>query len=108
MHTSARDADDAGSASRLRGADALRDAGVDLADVERVLGGDVNAFEGIVRRWQGPLVNMAWRYCRDRGRAEEMAQEAWCAPGVGWRSGDAREAFRHGCLRWRLTCFVQS
>ena len=76
MHTSARDADDAGSASRLRGADALRDAGVDLADVERVLGGDVNAFEGIVRRWQGPLVNMAWRYCRDRGRAEEMAQEA--------------------------------
>jgi RNA polymerase sigma-70 factor (ECF subfamily) len=48
----------------------------DLADAERVLGGDVNAFEGIVRRWQGPLVNMAWRYCRDRGRAEEMAQEA--------------------------------
>jgi RNA polymerase sigma-70 factor (ECF subfamily) len=48
----------------------------DLADVECVLAGDVNAFEGIVRRWQGPLVNMAWRYCRDRGRAEEMAQEA--------------------------------
>ena len=51
-------------------------AGADLADVDRVLTGDVNAFEGIVRRWQGPLVNMAWRYCRDRGRAEEMAQEA--------------------------------
>jgi RNA polymerase sigma-70 factor, ECF subfamily len=48
----------------------------DLLDVDRVLAGDVNAFEGIVRRWQGPLVNMAWRYCRDRGRAEEMAQEA--------------------------------
>ncbi len=48
----------------------------DLADVERVLAGDVNAFEGVVRRWQGPLLNMAWRYCRDRGRAEEMAQEA--------------------------------
>jgi hypothetical protein len=25
----------------------------DLADVERVLAGDVRAFEGIVRRWQG-------------------------------------------------------
>ena len=50
---------------------------VDLADVERVLGGEVRAFEGIVRRWQGPLVNMAWRYCRDRSRAEEMAQEAF-------------------------------
>jgi RNA polymerase sigma-70 factor (ECF subfamily) len=49
----------------------------DTADVGRVLAGDANAFEGIVRRWQGPLVNMAWRYCRDRGRAEELAQEAF-------------------------------
>lgn len=49
---------------------------IDADDVDRVLAGDVDAFEGIVRRWQGPLVNMAWRYCRDRGRAEEMAQEA--------------------------------
>jgi RNA polymerase sigma-70 factor (ECF subfamily) len=57
-------------------ANAPRGHEADLADVERVLAGDVNAFEGIVRRWQGPLVNMAWRYCRDRGRAEEMAQEA--------------------------------
>jgi RNA polymerase sigma-70 factor (ECF subfamily) len=52
-------------------------ADADLGDVERVLAGDVAAFEGIVRRWQGPLINMAWRYCRDRGRAEEMAQEAF-------------------------------
>jgi len=50
---------------------------LDQADVTRVLAGDVAAFEGIVRRWQGPLVNMAWRYSRDRGRAEEMAQEAF-------------------------------
>ena len=49
----------------------------DLADVERVLAGDVASFEGIVRRWQGPLVNMAYRFCNDRGRAEEMAQEAF-------------------------------
>jgi len=48
----------------------------DTPDVESVLAGDVGAFEGIVRRWQGPLINMAWRYCRDRGRAEELAQEA--------------------------------
>ena len=60
----------------------------DLADVARVLAGDVRAFEGIVRRWQGPLVNMAWRYCRDRGRAEEMAQEAFIR---AWR----------GLAQWR-------
>lgn len=52
-------------------------ASEDQADVERVLAGDVSAFEGIVRRWQGPLVNLAYRFCRDRGRAEEMAQEAF-------------------------------
>jgi len=49
----------------------------DRADVARVLAGEVAAFEGIVRRWQSPLVNLAWRYRRDRGRAEEMAQEAF-------------------------------
>jgi RNA polymerase sigma-70 factor (ECF subfamily) len=58
-------------------------ASIDLECVERVLAGDVRAFEGIVRRWQGPLVNLAWRYCRDRSRAEEMAQEAFLR---AWRS----------------------
>ena len=49
----------------------------DEALVARVVAGDAAAFEPIVRRWQSPLVNLAWRYCRDRGRAEEMAQEAF-------------------------------
>jgi RNA polymerase sigma-70 factor, ECF subfamily len=49
----------------------------DQTDVEKVLAGDISAFEGIVRRWQGPLVNLAYRFCHDRGRAEEMAQEAF-------------------------------
>ena len=49
----------------------------DRVDVGRVLAGDTEAFEGIVERWQGPLVNLAWRFCRDRRRAEEMAQEAF-------------------------------
>jgi RNA polymerase sigma-70 factor (ECF subfamily) len=65
-----------------------KNAAEDLADVERVLAGDVQAFAGIVRRWQGPLVNMAWRYCRDRGRAEELAQEAFVKAWrglTGWR-----------------------
>jgi RNA polymerase sigma-70 factor, ECF subfamily len=49
----------------------------DQSDVEKVLTGDISAFEGIVRRWQGPLINLAYRFCHDRGRAEEMAQEAF-------------------------------
>jgi RNA polymerase sigma-70 factor (ECF subfamily) len=52
-------------------------AAEDQAAIDKVLTGDVAAFEGLVRRWQGPLVNLAYRFCRDRGRAEEMAQEAF-------------------------------
>src|ERR1700682_3839573 len=60
----------------------------DQADVERVLAGDVSAFEGIVRRWQGPLVNLAYRFGHDRGRSEDMAQDAFLRAyrGLGqWR-----------------------
>jgi len=49
----------------------------DRQDAARALAGDTRAFEGIVRRWQSPLINLAYRFCRDRGRAEEMAQEAF-------------------------------
>jgi RNA polymerase sigma-70 factor (ECF subfamily) len=52
-------------------------ANEDQADIEKVLSGDISAFEGIVRRWQRPLINLAYRFCHDRGRAEEMAQEAF-------------------------------
>jgi RNA polymerase sigma-70 factor (ECF subfamily) len=41
------------------------------------LEGDVSAFENIVRRWQSPLVNLAFRLCRDPQRAEELAQDAF-------------------------------
>ncbi|NIR45417.1 MAG: hypothetical protein GWM93_14655, partial [Gemmatimonadetes bacterium] len=49
----------------------------DAAAARQVLAGDVDAFERIVERWQGPLVNLAYRYCRNRGEAEELAQEAF-------------------------------
>jgi RNA polymerase sigma-70 factor (ECF subfamily) len=49
----------------------------DRADVRRVLAGDVEAFSGIVDRWQRPLVNLAYRFFRNRPLAEEMAQEAF-------------------------------
>lgn len=66
-------------------------ASEDQADVDRVLSGDTSAFEEIVRRWQGPMINLAYRFCRDRGRAEDMAQEAFLRVYRGlakWR-GDA-------------------
>lgn len=65
----------------------------DLAHVQRVLSGDAEAFAEIVRRWQGPLVNLAWRYCRDRGRAEEMAQEAFVRAWRGLASWRQESSF---------------
>ena len=49
----------------------------DRDDVRRVLAGEPAAFEGIVRRWQRPLLALAYRYCRDRSRAEELVQESF-------------------------------
>lgn len=45
--------------------------------VERVLAGEVDAFTRIVQRWQGPIVDLAYRFCRERGLAEEIAQDAF-------------------------------
>jgi len=74
--------------------DASQTAGSrDVEDVDRVLAGEVDAFEGIVRRWQRPLVNMAWRYCRDRARAEEMAQEAFVRAWRGLSSWRRESSF---------------
>jgi len=55
----------------------MHEGGEDEAAVGRVMAGETAAFSGIVARWQGPLVNLAYRFCRDRGRAEDMAQEAF-------------------------------
>jgi RNA polymerase sigma-70 factor, ECF subfamily len=69
----------------------LGKAAADRADVARVQAGDVEAFAGIVGRWQTPLINLAYRFCGDRGRAEEMAQEAFLRAyrGLGSYRGDA-------------------
>jgi RNA polymerase sigma-70 factor (ECF subfamily) len=63
----------------------------DAADARRVLAGDVAAFEGIVRRWQERLVTLAWRFCRDRAMAEDMAQDAFVRAfrSLGTYRGDA-------------------
>jgi RNA polymerase sigma-70 factor (ECF subfamily) len=72
---------------------ASQSAAADLAAVDCVLAGDSRAFAQIVERWQGPLINLAWRYCRDRGRAEEMAQEAFVRAWRGLRQWRREASF---------------
>lgn len=45
--------------------------------MQRVVAGDLSAFEGIVQRWQQRIVSLAWRFFRDRAIAEDMAQEVF-------------------------------
>ena len=52
------------------------DGGEDESIVDRVLAGEIDAFEEIVLRWQVPLLHLAYRFSHDRDLAEEMAQEA--------------------------------
>jgi RNA polymerase sigma-70 factor (ECF subfamily) len=49
----------------------------DAAAAARVIAGDPGAFGDIVQRWQHRLVNLAWRFCRHKATAEDMAQEAF-------------------------------
>jgi RNA polymerase sigma-70 factor (ECF subfamily) len=65
----------------------------DQAAVDRVLNGDTAAFAVIVRRWQRPLINLAYRFCRDRARAEDMAQEAFLRAFRSLRSWRREAAF---------------
>jgi len=55
----------------------MSEGDLDAADVARVVSGDVGAFEGIVRRWQQRLINLAWCLCRERALSEDMAQEVF-------------------------------
>src|SRR6516165_2820832 len=45
--------------------------------VARVVAGDISGFEAIVQRWQHRVLILAWRFCRDRATAEDMAQEVF-------------------------------
>lgn len=78
----------------------------DEADVERVLAGDVSAFEQIVNRWQRPLINLAYRFCRDRGRAEEMAQEAFLRAYRGLRRWRKDSAFSTWLFALATNCYL--
>ena len=65
----------------------------DAEDVRCALAGDVAAFGRIVERWQGRLVNLAWRFCRDRAMAEDMAQDAFVRAFRALRSFRGESAF---------------
>lgn len=53
------------------------DGDPDAELVARCLGGDVEAFEPLVRRYERVLFNVAWRMLGDRGDARDVVQGAF-------------------------------
>jgi len=52
-----------------------------VADVEetirRFLGGDVEAFDQLVRNWEARVFNLAWRFLGNRSDAQDVVQETF-------------------------------
>ena len=80
-------------------------ADTDLLDARRVLAGDVAAFEGIVRRWQGRLINLAWRFCHDRTMAEDMAQDAFVKVFQALKTFRGESEFSTWVMAVTLNCY---
>ena len=62
--------------------------------------GDREASAEFVRRFQRRVYGLAWTIVRDRGTAEDVAQEAFVR---AWRYGASYDARRGGVLTWLLT-----
>jgi RNA polymerase sigma factor (sigma-70 family) len=62
--------------------------------------GDRDASAAFVRRFQRRVYGLAWTIVRDRGTAEDVAQEAFVR---AWRYGASYDARRGSVLTWLLT-----
>ena len=89
---------------RKRGVVSIAAVGhVDLTDgelIERVAGGDRDAFEELYRRYTRPVLGLALRRLGDRGRAEDALQEAFAAI---WRSAASFDRSRGQGGAWLYT-----
>src|SRR5215218_9016022 len=65
--------------------------------IERVAGGDRDAFTELYRRFARPVLGMAVRQLGDNGRAEEATQETFAAI---WRSARSYRAERGTASAW--------
>lgn len=77
----------------------------DLSAVRAVVAGDTAAFRGIVERWQEPLFNLAYRFCRDRSQAADMAQDAFLRIFRALPSFRAESAFSSWLMSVALNVF---
>src|ERR671911_2325995 len=68
--------------------------------IERIGGGDRDAFEELYRRYARPVLGLALRRLGDRGRAEDALQDAFAAI---WRSASSYDPARGQGGAWLYT-----
>jgi RNA polymerase sigma-70 factor (ECF subfamily) len=68
--------------------------------IERVAGGERDAFDEIYRRYARPVLGLALRRLGDRGRAEDAVQDAFAAI---WRSASSYDRARGQGGAWLYT-----
>jgi RNA polymerase sigma-70 factor, ECF subfamily len=89
--------------TELRAARGAHVADAELTDgelIERVGGGDRDAFEELYRRYTRPVLGLALRRLGDRGRAEDALQDAFAAV---WRSARTYDPARGAGGAWLYT-----
>jgi RNA polymerase sigma-70 factor (ECF subfamily) len=65
----------------------------DLESVRRCLGGEVEAFEEIIRRYERPVLNVAYRIVRNREDAGDVAQSVFIKAYANLGAFDSRFKF---------------
>lgn len=66
----------------------------DLEIMRRVQSGQVDAFDLLVRRYRGPLINVAWSKLGDAAWAEDVVQETLLAAFAARNTYNAQFSFR--------------
>lgn len=72
----------------------MNDTDVDKAFVERLRGGDEDAFSELIDRLHQPMVRLAAVFVSDEGAAEEIVQETWIAVINGIDNFEARSSIK--------------
>jgi len=73
--------------------------GDERALIDRVLGGDREAFASLVDRYSGPLLRLASLFLRDRAAAEEVVQDTWIGVLEGLEGFEGRSSLKTWIFR---------
>ena len=67
----------------------------DWDDIQAVLNGDRTAFERLIRRYQGQITRLCWRFSRDSLVCQRLVQDTFVEAFISLKSYKAKAPFLH-------------